>query len=177
MLGMLRYELSFQQVEEGRSFAVGIFDLKAEEAGQVQDKEEGEVGQDAAFGCVQMEEGVFDKIEQLGVGLGLLDAFLQQLHHKERDGVLYHVEKQVLVEDSPFEFPNTLQILQLVVIDHEIEDGRGLEEIGLTGSFAGARPDPADQIGLDTEQFRIDSDDKARFAVFHPPEDDSFGLM
>ena len=83
----------------------------------------------------------------------------------------------MLVEDAPFELTDALKILQVVVVDDEIEDSGGLKEIGLARTLAGACPDPIDEIGLDTEQFGIDGDDETRFAVFDPPEDDSFGLM
>ena len=83
----------------------------------------------------------------------------------------------MLVEDAPFEFTDALEILQVVMIDDEIEDGRGLEKIGLARALAGAGPDAVDKIGLDAEQLGINGDDKARFAVFHPFEDDSFGLV
>jgi hypothetical protein len=51
----------------------------------------------------------------------------------------------MLVEDAPFEFTDALEILQLVMIDDEIEDGRGLEKIGLARALAGTAPDAVDR--------------------------------
>lgn len=177
MLRMFGHELAFFQVEEGIAFVIDIFDLKTEKARKVQGEEEREVGENAAFGGVEVKKGVLDEIKQVGIGFGLLDAFLQELHHKEGDRILQHVEEDILKEHPPFEFADALKILQVIVVDDEIEDGGGLEEIGLAGSLSAGCPDAIDEVGLDTEELGIDRDDKARFAVFHPLEDDSFGLV
>ncbi len=39
-------------------------------------KKRGKLASYSAFAGVEVEKGVFDKIEQLGVGFGLLEAFL-----------------------------------------------------------------------------------------------------
>jgi len=171
------YELSFLEIEKRVPFAVDVFDLKPEEAGQVKGEEQRKISQDAAFCRIEMQESIFDEVKQFGIGLRLLDTFLQQFDHEQGDGVLQYIEEDILIEDSPFEFTDTLEILQFVVIDDKIEDGRGLEEIGLARALAGTGPDAVDKIRLYAEQLGVDGDYETRFAVFHPPEDDSFGLV
>src|SRR5262249_41639211 len=157
---MLGHELAFFQIEEGVAFIINVFDLKTKKAGEVQREEEREVGEDAAFGGVEVKKGVLDEIKQFGVGFWLFDTFLQELHHEEGDGILQDVEEDMLVEYAPFELADALQILEVVVVDDQIEDGGGLEEIGLAGSLTAGCPDTIDEVGLDTEELGIDRDDK-----------------
>ena len=83
MLRQFGNKLTFAQVEDRFLFAVDILDTETKETGQVQDEEKREICEHAALTGIQVQKGVFDKIEQLGVGFGLLQAFLQQLDHKE----------------------------------------------------------------------------------------------
>jgi hypothetical protein len=174
MMGMFGYELSFLQIEVGGALVVEVVDTEAEETGKVKDKEQGEVSQYTAIAGIQMDEGIFDEIEKFCIGLGLTDTFLEQFHHEEGDGIFEDIEKDVLVDDAPFELTDTLQVLEIVVIDHEVEDGSGLEEIGLAGTFAGRGPDAVDEIRLKAEQLGVDGDDKGGLAVFDGAQDDTF---
>jgi hypothetical protein len=63
------------------------------------------------------------------------------------------------------------------VIDHQIEDGSGLEEVSLAGAPAAAGSDAIYQIGLDAERFGKNSDDKAGLTVFYRSQDDAPGFM
>jgi len=177
MLGMLGYELAFFKVEVGVAFVIDVFDPETKKAGEVQREEKREVSEDAAFGGIEVKKGIFDEIKQFGVWFGLPNTFLQELHHEEGDRILQYVEEDMLIEYAPFEFADALKILEVVMVDDQIEDGGGLEEIGLAGPLSAGCPDAIDKVGLDTEELGIDCDDKARFAVFHPFEDDSFGLV
>ena len=69
-------ELPFPQVEDSILFAVLVLDAEPEEPGQVEDEEKGEIGQHPAFAGVEVEEGIFDEIKKVGIGFGLLNAFL-----------------------------------------------------------------------------------------------------
>ncbi len=45
----------------------------------------------------------------------------------------------MLIEDRPAEFPDPLQVFQIVVIDQQIEDRGWLEIIGFAGAIAWMR--------------------------------------
>ena len=63
------------------------------------------------------------------------------------------------------------------MIYDEVEDGGGLEKVGFAGPFAGACANTIDEIGLDAEEFGINGDDEACFAVFDSFEDYSFRFV
>ena len=155
MLGVFGYEPAFLQVEEGGLFGIDVLDPESEEAGEVQHKEEREVCLDAAFAGIEVKEGVFDKIEKVGVWFGLFYTFLQKLDHKQGNGIFQNIEEDVLIEGGPFHFLYALEVFEIVVIDDEIENGGGLKEIGFTGAFTGGGADAADEIGLDAEEFGV----------------------
>jgi hypothetical protein len=84
-----------------------------------------------------VQESVLDEIEKVRIGLWLFQTFLQQLDHEQSHGIFLHIEEKMPVENSPTEFTDPLQILQLIVVDDQVEDGRGLKEIGLSRPLAG----------------------------------------
>lgn len=155
MLGVFGHELAFLQVEKGRLFCIDVLDPEAEEACQVQHKEEREVCLDAAFAGVEVKEGIFNKIEKVRVWFGLFQTFLQKLDHKQGYGIFQDIEEDVLVEGGPFHFFYALEVFEVVVIDDEVEDGGGLKEVCFAGAFAGGGADAADEIGLDAEEFGV----------------------
>src|ERR1700748_151239 len=108
MMGVFGGELALPQIEKRQVRAVVVLDAGSEEPGQVQGEEEREIGQDTSFAGIEVQKGVLDKIEKIGIGLRLFETFLQQLHHEQRYGILQHVEEDVLVDDAPFEFADTL---------------------------------------------------------------------
>lgn len=111
MLGMLRYESSFAQIENRKSLRVGILDAESKKAGQVKNKEKGIIRQHPSLAHIQVDKRVFDKIKKIGIGLRLFDTLLQQLHHKEGNGVLQYIKENMLIQGTPLEFPDPLQVL------------------------------------------------------------------
>ncbi len=83
----------------------------------------------------------------------------------------------MLVDHGPFELADALEVLKLIVIDDEVEDGGGLKEVGFAGSFSGTCANAIDEIALDAEEFGVDRDNEARFAVFDSFEDYSFRFV
>ena len=124
-----------------------------------------------------MLEAIFYKVKEVRIGLGLTEAFLQKLHHKYGYGVLEDIEENVLIDHGPFELSDALEVLKLVVIHDEVEDGGGLEEVGFAGPLTGACANTIDEIALDAEEFGIYGDNETCFAIFDSFEDYSFRFV
>ena len=68
---------------------------------------------------------------------------------------------------APPEFFDTLQISKFVVVNDQVKDSRGLEEIRFTCPFFCRSPDTIDKIGLNTKQISKDGDDQTGLTVFY----------
>src|SRR6186713_3098017 len=149
--GLLVREYTLHEVEIRKIPGIDIIDTKPEKARQVQREEERIICQHGPFTPIQVDKGVFNKGEQVRIGFRLFQTFLQNLHHEQGDGILHHIKKDMPVEIAPAKFFYSLQILQFAVIDHQVQDGGRLKEVGLARSLFGRGPHSIDEIALYTK--------------------------
>ena len=108
-------------------------------------------------------------MKKFGVGFWLFQAALQKFDHEKAYGVFKHAEENVVINVRPFEFFDALKIFQLVVIHHEVEQGRRLKKIASSRTLFRIEANTIDDVGLYAEQFGKNRGDDAGLAVFYDP--------
>ena len=118
---------------------------------------------------VEVKKCIFHKMKKFGVGFWLFQAALQKFDHEKAHGVFKHAEENVVINVRPFEFFDALKIFQLVVIHHEVEQGRRLKKIASSRTLLRINANAIDDVGLYAEQFSKNRGDDAGLAVFYDP--------
>ena len=135
MNGMLRHKFSFLQIEKACFRFIIIGKAKAEERSQVQGEVQWEIGYYRLFRIIEVHKGIFDKMIEIGIGLGLLDRFLQQLYHKQCYGIAEYIRENTLIQITPFVFFEPLQVFLIMMVYHQVQYSGGLKHARFAGIF------------------------------------------
>src|SRR5205814_6919668 len=102
-------------------------DPESKKMAKMQGEEQGHICRDGSFTIVKCDKNIFHKMKQVGIFFGLLQTFCQQLYDEHGHCIFMNVGKDMIVNDPPFEFPDPVQLFQLVMINDHVKDPAGLK--------------------------------------------------